>query len=170
MSEEGLLSTGTLGDFFKRNKARGLLSSETPLPTGLLGAFVERPQANPIREKLYPGEDAYFRQNPSVAGMAADDDRVILNPYSTLGPAEKRAVALNELARIAMRRQPTLGPTFSLTPEQEAMLAGTTYANAAPQERAATVAARILSQDPSAGQPTREQMEFVAKLRRAMGL
>lgn len=118
------------------------------------------------RDKLYPGEDEYFRANPHVAGMAAEDDRVILNPYSKLAAHEKRAVAVNEAARILMRHEGA--PDFALTPEQEAFLDGTEYRKAPAEERRATIAARILSGDPSAGAPTPEQGAFVAQIANRM--
>jgi hypothetical protein len=119
-----------------------------------------------IRDKLYPGEDAYFRANPHVAGMAAEDDSVILNPYAPAS-VNRKAVAVNEAARIVMR---TGGPqpNFDLTDEQDRALRGTPYEHAAPEHRRATVAARILSGDPSGGTPTDPQQQFVAALRRAM--
>lgn len=117
-----------------------------------------------IRRDLHPGEDEFFRKNPTVAGMAADDDRIILNPYSTLSGREREAVIMNEAARVHMRRNPDK-PTFTLTPEQQ-----TRFANYSqnPDDVRATVAARILSGDPSAGTATPEQMEYVQRLRQSL--
>lgn len=110
----------------------------------------------------YPGEDAYFKSNPHVAGMAAEDNKIVLNPYSTLSEAEKRSVVMNEAARIYMRTGKIEPPNFSLSPEQEKAF-GSYSKN--PQDRLDTVAARILSGDPSALQPTPDQIQYVNQLR-----
>jgi hypothetical protein len=120
-----------------------------------------------LRPDLYPGEDDYFKQNPHVAGMAAEDDRIIMNPYSKLNDAEKQAVMLNEAARVHMRRGTMAPPRFTLTPEQESAFAK--YSDN-PVDRASTVAARILSGDPSALKPTPEQQDYVQQLRKFMGV
>lgn len=115
----------------------------------------------------FQSELDYFQKNPHVAGMAAEDDRIIMNPFSKLSDTEKQAVIMNEAARVHMRQGLIPAPTFALTPEQEAAFSG--Y-SADPRDRAATVAARILSGDPSALQPTPEQLEYVKGLRRFMGV
>ena len=119
-----------------------------------------------LRPDLYPGEDEYFRKNPNVTGMAAEDDKIIINPYSTLTDAEKEAVMLNEAARVHMRRN-FESPRFALTPEQQERLGGYSADEA---DIRATIAARILSGDPSAGKPTPEQTEYVDRLRQFMGV
>ena len=119
-----------------------------------------------FRQDLFPGEDEYFKKNPTVTGMAAEDDKIILNPYSTLSDKEKEAVMLNEAARVHMRRNFDK-PQFTLTPEQESVFSS--Y-SANPDDIRQTLAARILSGDPSAGQTTPEQMEYVANLRKFMGV
>lgn len=85
------------------------------------GAVMRRSMQDPllgykIREQLYPGEDDYFRRNPNVGGMAAEDGQIILNPYS---PPEvnRDAVARNEALRLHMRDR-NLQPQFPVTPEQ----------------------------------------------------
>ena len=123
------------------------------------------PGGVPLRQP-YPSEDAFFRSRPDVAGMAAEDGSVILNPYSRLSHQEQEAVALNEAARVVMRTRTDLRPDFRLTPEQEAAFGR--YGTA--EEAQATVAARILSGDPSAGTPTAEQLAFVRRLASVMGL
>jgi hypothetical protein len=121
----------------------------------------------PIREP-FKGELDYFRKNPSVAGMATEDNKVIINPFTALNEQQKQAVALNEAARVWMRTKKEYAPDFSLTKQQEQFLDTTTYRNASKSERMATVAARLLSNDTSAGAPTAEQSLFVARLRMAM--
>ena len=67
----------------------------------------------------YEGEVKYFRQNPTVAGMATEDNKVILNPYSGLNNAQKKAVAMNEAVRVLMKNESSLKPNFALTEEQK---------------------------------------------------
>ena len=133
------------------------------VPNGLLG------QLAGLGRKPYPSELSYFQANPSVSGMATEDNRVTLNPFSNLSPQQYGAVGLNEAARLAMRNG-NLQPSFALTPEQQLMLGKTTYANANENDRMATIAARLLSGDSSAGSATQDQSEFIAALRAAMGL
>lgn len=107
------------------------------------------------RDFLYKGEDEYFKKNPHVGGMAAEDDRVIINPYSSLSPEEKQAVAQNEYLRIKMR-QKKIVPNIELTEEQMKAFKGTEYEkdqNALKQ----TITTRILTGDPSA-KATKEQI------------
>ena len=120
-----------------------------------------------LRPDLYPGEDDYFKKNPHVAGMAAEDNRIIMNPYGTLTDAEKQAVMMNEAARVHMRVGNIDPPRFALTPEQESAFAK--YSQD-PVDRASTVAARLLSGDPSALKPTSEQQDYVQQLRKFMGV
>lgn len=111
----------------------------------------------------YSGEIEFFRRRPDVAGLAAEDGRVVLNPFSEMDNDQMAAVALNEAARIFMVRE-NIAPMFELTQEQANAFAD--YGTIEFQR--ATVAARLLSRDPSALQPSNEQLEFVEWLRRAM--
>jgi hypothetical protein len=120
-----------------------------------------------VREQLYPGEENYFKENPHVAGMAADDDKIIMNPFSTLKDNEKQAVMMNEAARVHMRSKLIDAPNYELTPTQAKKFAE--YSKDI-NDIKQTVAARILSGDPSAGDATPEQQEYVAKLRQFMGV
>ena len=106
----------------------------------------------------------YFKSNPTVSGMAAEDDKIILNPYSKLSKKEQDAVALNEYGRIVMRTNPQFAPNFVLSEDQVKFLDSNTYKDAPEQDRMATIAARLLSNDPSAGTPTIDQLKFVNKL------
>ena len=120
-----------------------------------------------LRDVLYPGEDAYFKANPNVAGMAAEDDHIIINPYSTLKDNEMQAVMMNEAARVLMRKGAVPKPTFALSPKQ--MEKFKTYSKDMDDIRQ-TFAARMLSGDPSAIEPTDEQVAFAAQLRKFMGI
>jgi hypothetical protein len=119
-----------------------------------------------VREELYDGEDEYFRANPHVGGMAAEDDTVILNPYSKLSKAEKDAIIKNEKARLTMRNG-YARPDFNLTEEQ-----AKAFENYSPdlQDQKETIVGRILSGDPSQGNATKQQREYAEELQRFMDM
>ena len=129
---------------------------------GLLGFGQLRP--------LYSSEDEYFKKNPNVAGMASfDDNRVILNPYTTLSPEQLKAVQVNEAARLYMNQYGT--PNISLTNEQQSNIAGLgSYAQADPNVQRSTILARILSGDRTGGIPTMEQQEAIKPMLFLRGL
>jgi hypothetical protein len=137
------------------------------MPGGAARGFPKGVYGVGRRETLYPGEDEYFKNNPHVAGMAAEDDQIIINPYSKLSEKEKDAVILNEAARVHMRKGLMDAPRYELTPEQTERLKG--YSSNMDDIRQ-TLAARILSGDPSAGKATPEQLEYAQRLRRFMGV
>ena len=107
-----------------------------------------------IRQKLYPGEDKFFSDRPEVAGMAAEDNTIILNPYSKLSKKQLGAVAENESLRLKMR-QDKFVPDIKITPHQAKFFDGTEYANNQ-QAIKQTILARVYSGDSSA-QATPEQ-------------
>lgn len=117
-------------------------------------------------------ELAWFRQNPQVGGYAAGDNRVVVNPYNSLSPAENEALIRNESARIFMRLRHSSRPTaesFPLTEEQR----GYAYPSSPPPMRPEqalreSMAARVLTGDPSAGQVMPEQRAFAAELEARM--
>lgn len=117
----------------------------------------------PLRDP-YPSEAEYFKKNPHVAGMAAEDNQITLNPFSPLSPQEKNAVALNEAYRLFMR-ETQANPTFSLTPKQAAQFKGTEYEKN-PDMAKHTIIARFLSGDPSVLDATDEQVAFAESVRR----
>uniref|UniRef100_A0A6M3LGN9 Uncharacterized protein n=1 Tax=viral metagenome TaxID=1070528 RepID=A0A6M3LGN9_9ZZZZ len=110
----------------------------------------------PVRTLLYEGELEYFKKNPHVTGMAAEDDHVILNPFSYIREEAKANVIMNEKVRILMRQRPQLRPAFGISQQQKEQYAG--YGNE--QDIKDTIAARALSGDPSSGFLTREQQRF----------
>ena len=113
-----------------------------------------------IRDSLFPGEDRYFRQNPKVTGMAADDGRIIINPYSGLSNMQRQSVVKNEAARLYFREnQNRFKFDFDPTPEQQQSFRGSPYEND-PYNLRATIVARILSGDPSAGNYTPRQEQW----------
>lgn len=117
----------------------------------------------PIRE-LHPSEDEYFKKNTHVGGMAAEDGHIILNPYSKLKPEEKDAVARNEAARLYMREN-NIVPNFAVSPEQRDAFKGTEYGKPENEKfLKQTLAARLVSGDPSAGKATEEQMNAAKEI------
>lgn len=122
-----------------------------------------------MRQNLYPTEDSYFKQNPQVAGMAAEDNKVILNPYSQLSAQQKDAVALNEYSRIYMREN-KIDPAFDLTPEQQKSFQtinqGKPYGSDLDIKH--TILARIISGDPSVGKPTPDQIKWANQIKQGM--
>ena len=115
----------------------------------------------PLREP-YESETDYFKSNPNVAGMAAEDDAIVLNPFSKLDHNQKAAVMRNEASRIFMRRMKNR-PAFNITDEQRKMF--NNYGNE--QDIRETIAGRIFSGDNSSGIPTQEQIDFVNKYLRS---
>jgi len=115
------------------------------------------------KRQPYPSEKNFFSQNPSVSGMATEDGRVTLNPYSPLSMQEKQYVAVNEALRNLLNQTPL---NFPLTPAQSGYLSGTNYANAPDHARKATILARILSGDPGAQTPTQEQLNALGDVLR----
>jgi hypothetical protein len=125
-------------------------------------------QRFPVREKLYPGEDTYFKDHPEVGGMAAEDNSVILNPYSKLNDAQRGSIVKNETARLWMRNSPqSERPSMRLRGSQRK--AFDTIANGKPysqdtQDIRETIIARVVSGDTSAGKTTRKQRKYAQEL------
>lgn len=112
--------------------------------------------------KPYDTELSYFKNNPTVAGMATEDNKIILNPYSKNTSKEQQAVAKNEAVRLFMNLQ-NIVPSFDLTEEQQKFFKGSAYEKdsiAAKQ----TIISRILSGDPSAKNVTDEQMKAAKEI------
>ena len=109
---------------------------------------------NQVRNKLYPGEDKYFKENPNVGGMMTEDNKVIINPYSNLTDNEKQAVIKNEKIRLNFKEN-NIVPDIDITEEQRALFKGTPYENNEDAMKQ-TIVARIMTGDPSAN-ATKEQ-------------
>lgn len=163
-----------LGYFGKLKRPDGNVSTELSIGVNIDGKEIEIPSLVPtltqeeidyllgspidnipVREP-HPSELEYFKKNPNVTGMAAEDNSVILNPFSSLSKSQKEAVIKNEKARIYMRSSGTK-PDFKLTDKQRKLFIG--YGTE--EEIKETIAARILSKDPSAGDITDEQVKWV---------
>jgi len=113
------------------------------------------------RKKIYEGEDKYFKANPNVTGMAAEDGKVIMNPYSTLTAPERNAVKKNEAFRLKLRDS-NVNLDFNVTPEQKEFFGGTEYSSNENAMRE-TILARIYSGDPSA-KATQEQKNILQQI------
>lgn len=118
----------------------------------------------PLLRKPYESELEYFKKNPHVAGMAAEDDKVIFNPYSDVHPENSESIYKNEASRIYMRTG-KFRPNYDLTKEQEENFSE--YGDL--QDKRETIAARALSGDQSSGELTDQQRIFVENLKKKMG-
>ena len=93
--------------------------------------------------------------------MAAEDGKIVLNPYSSLKEQEKMNVAKNEAIRLWIRdNKPEL--PFEVTKEQSKAFSKTEYGSN-PQALKETIVARVLTGDPSA-MATPAQQSFASKL------
>jgi hypothetical protein len=115
---------------------------------------------------LYPVEEKLFKERTDVAGMATEDNRVIINPYSPISKDMKDLVRTNETARLAMRNGYPR-PDFELTPKQQEFYS--TIQNGKPysedlQDIKETIAARVMTGDDSAQDYTKEQEMYADKL------
>jgi len=133
-------------------------------PSGKQGLTNTPPKGGekPINYKPAPvraptkSELDWFKKNPETTGMAAEDNKVILNPDSKLSATQKQAVVVNESARIYMRTSGKT-PDFKVTEAQKAKFKG--YGSE--KDIKETIAARIFSGDSSALDVTPEQTKWV---------
>jgi hypothetical protein len=113
--------------------------------------------------KPFSGEDAFFKSRPEVGGMAAEDGKIVLNPYSPLKDQEKAQVAKNEAIRLWMKdNKPKI--QFDVNDKQMQSFAGTEYGSN-PQALKETIVARILTGDPSA-QASKDQVAAANEIMR----
>lgn len=130
----------------------------------LLGDISKLPQYGETRTP-YQTELNYFQNNPQVAGMAAEDNKVILNPYSANTPEQQNYVRNNEGVRLFLRENPKYINNFSLTSEQQ-----NTFGNYSPDinDQRSTILARLLTGDSSVGNPTLSQVLNARKVLKGM--
>ena len=118
--------------------------------------------------KPYPGESTYFQKNPHVAGMAAEDGQITLNPFSKNTPEQQQIVAKNEAIRLYMTEMKA-NPSFEVTKEQKKAFAGTEYGKPENAKHLKhTIVARMLTGDASAGTPTKEQQAYADMVRKSL--
>ena len=113
----------------------------------------------------YPSEVEFFRRNPKTTGMATQDGKVIINPFSDLSEKQRKAVIKNETARLLMRNDKRYTPVFPLTREQQKTLSS--YPGSL-QDKRETVVGRIVSGDRSAGTPTEAQLHYARRVNRTL--
>lgn len=113
----------------------------------------------------YQSELDYFKNNTNVGGMATEDNKIILNPYSSLNDREKHQVGLNEGVRLFLRENPSYIGNFGLTNQQKQSLGN--YSDNIDDIRS-TILARILTNDPSAGKATIRQKFNANRVRNAI--
>ena len=154
----------------------GLLDEENKRTESLLSAYgdadydllyenIKLPAGLNLRVP-YKSELEFFEKNPNVSGMATEDGKIILNKFSKLTPQEFQSVAVNEGARLMMKGNE---PDFDVPDYQRKYFAETPYEGKDPELKA-TIAARILSGDPSVKDPTEEQLKYVQMLKKLMGM
>jgi hypothetical protein len=108
----------------------------------------------------YVSELEFFKKRPEVAGMATEDDAIILNPFSDLDDQQKNAVAKNEAIRLWLKKN-NVQPKFNVTPEQYKFFRGTEYGDSkdiTPMQH--TIISRILTGDTSVGDITPMQKQW----------
>jgi len=136
-----------------------VLEPEISVPESIHGFDVRKP---------FPSEDSFFKSRKDVAGMAAEDGKIVLNPYSPNTPEQQRAVATNEAVRLWLRQR-NVNPTFDVTPEQSKAFAGTEYGK--PENLLHlkhTLIARWLTGDNSAPPQTEAQKKWTDWVARSL--
>ena len=107
----------------------------------------------------YPGEDEYFKKNTHATGMAAEDNKITINPYSSIPERSKALVAKNEALRLYMREH-NIDPQFEVTDKQKQYFKENGSAYGIPgneKHLRATIVSRIVTGDESAQDVTDEQ-------------
>ena len=120
-----------------------------------------------IREP-YESENTYFKQNPNVTGMAADDNKIILNSFSGMNPKNQRSVAENEATRLYIRDK---GYKFDFPVPQvtQSPFKGSVYADPDNLHHLqSTIISRGVVGDKSAGEITPAQQEWVNRIKSEM--
>lgn len=113
----------------------------------------------------YPSENTFFANNTHVAGMAAEDNKVVLNPYSSNTPAGQQLVAKNEGVRLYLIDNPSSLSNFKLTDQQKKNFKG--YSSDINDVRS-TIMARAITGDRSAGNLTMEQAINALRIRQSI--
>jgi len=106
----------------------------------------------------YASEESFFKSNPGVAGMATEDQAVVLNPLRNFTANELDSVVRNERVRLLISSGKIPKPTFEPSKSQRKALGG--YSGSS-DDFLATIAARAASGDPSIGSVTNQQKAYV---------
>jgi hypothetical protein len=107
-------------------------------------------------------ESTWFQNHPEISGYAADDDSVVINPFTKLSDTQISCVIRNEAFRIFMRIL-SISPALEITESQENLFKRTPYGKNR-QALCQTIIARIASSDPSAGTTTEFQEGYAKAL------
>jgi len=119
-----------------------------------------------IRDQLYPDEINFFKENPTTTGMASfEDDKILLNPFSTLLPEEKQSVIMNESWRLYMNKN-NIVPKIPITREQFNYFNNTPYRGDIDAIKQ-TITSRFLSGDQSV-EVTDEQKKTIRNMFKGM--
>jgi len=110
-----------------------------------------------IREP-YKSENEYFKANKNVAGMATQDNKIIINPHTNLAPIQQDSVIKNEASRLWLREN-EVDPLFEITDEQRKFFTGTPYEKDELAMRH-TILSRIHAGDSSIGAITEDQAKW----------
>jgi hypothetical protein len=162
----------SLSDFFAQYTGKSNLRDAMGSPSGYGGQSAQpskRVYGYEIRSP-YQGEDDYFKSNTHVTGMAAEDGKITMNPYSNLTPERQNAVAMNEAARLFMREKGHKFD-FNATPQQIDFFKkmGADYAKPENLHHLqSTIIGRIISGDDSAGEYTKEQKDAASRVKREL--
>ncbi len=140
-----------------RRVSTAALISEEPYKCILRNARIKITLRRP-----FPDELQWFQTVPHIAGYAADDNQVVLNPYSSLTQSQRACVLRNELLRVFMRTL-AITPDIELLPSQIDAFRKTVYATDEDALRQ-TIIARIASGDASGGQASDHQVAFAHAL------
>ena len=103
-------------------------------------------------------ERLWFSKHRDTAGMATEDGKIILNPYSNLDKQKMQSVVKNEASRLWLKEN-NIVPDFELTPEQRQGFIGSPYANDEMSLKQ-SILGRIISKDSSALNVTPIQQEW----------
>jgi hypothetical protein len=114
-----------------------------------------------------PTEHTFFEKNKHVGGYVADDGKIVINPYSSLKPHEKVAVARLEATRAYMNEN-NIVPDFDITPEQSSFFKKIDPDNYGKEGNEKylkqSIVSRITVGDPTAGNFTPEQKAFADRI------
>ena len=110
--------------------------------------------------KPYPSELDFFKNlHYPVAGMATEDNRIIINPNNGLNEKQNNALKKLEASRIYMK-QNNLNPNLDLTPGQKQFFNNTPYRDL-PNESKQSMISRFLVNDyGTQTTPTVEQQRY----------
>ena len=127
----------------------GVSRYELPSPA-VMPNFKDYKERKPSTSEL-----DFFRRS-GVPGYAAEDGSVVINPVQQPG-VNYESVRINEHVRLLIRGGKVQPPNFQITTAQQQRFKD--YGSL--DDIRATIAARLVSGDPSAGEATEEQRSYM---------